>query len=75
VVQVLHAPHPKLLGLLLGLGEHFSDFTDQSSAENESRASGRAMIAAAKQIVDEKMAKEVIRPHKPRTKCAEKGKC
>ncbi len=23
VVQVLHAPHPKLLGLLLRLGEHF----------------------------------------------------
>jgi hypothetical protein len=23
VVQVLHAPHPELLGLLLRLGEHF----------------------------------------------------
>jgi hypothetical protein len=46
--------------------------TDQSLAENESRASERAMIAAAKKIIDEKMAKEVIRPHEPRTKCAEK---
>ncbi len=45
--------------------------TDQSSAENKSRASERAIIAAAKQIIDEKIAKEVIRPHEPRTKCTE----
>ena len=25
VVEVLHAPHPKLGGLLLGLGEHYSE--------------------------------------------------
>ncbi len=31
MVQVLHAPHPKLLGLLLGLGEHYSCRVTDSS--------------------------------------------
>jgi hypothetical protein len=34
VVQVLHAPHPELLGLLLGiLGEHFLRNTQGQSGE------------------------------------------
>jgi small-conductance mechanosensitive channel len=51
---------------------------DQSSAEIESRNVERVMVAAARQILDDKAKetkeKEPIRPHEPRQKGSDKEK-
>jgi hypothetical protein len=55
-----------------------TDVVDQASAETESRSVERVMVAAAKQILEDRAKevkeKELIRPHDPRAKSADKEK-